>query len=79
VAGTTDVDHVEVVFLDCPVEVHVDEVQPWRRAPVAEQPGLDVLGREGLAKQGIVQEIDLADGEIVCRPPVRIDGAELVS
>jgi hypothetical protein len=46
---------------------------------VAEQPGLDVLAREGLPKQGIVQEIDLTDGEIVRRPPVCIDGAELVS
>jgi hypothetical protein len=46
---------------------------------VTEQPGLDVLGREGLAKQGVVQEIDLTDGEIVRRSPVGIDGAELVA
>ena len=34
VPGAGDVNHVEVVFLDDPVQVHVDEVLPGRRAPV---------------------------------------------
>ena len=42
VAGAGDVDHVEVVLLDDPVQMHVDEILPRRRAPVAEQHVLDV-------------------------------------
>src|SRR5450756_2140262 len=37
VPGAGDVNHVEVVFLDDPVQVHVDEVLPRGRAPVAQQ------------------------------------------
>src|SRR5262249_39228796 len=36
VARTRDVDHVEIVLLDHPVQVDIDEVQAWRRSPVAE-------------------------------------------
>ena len=43
VAGAGDVDRAQVVLADRAVEVRVDEVQPGRRAPVAEQPRLDVL------------------------------------
>ena len=43
VAGTNDVDHVQIVLLDQPVEVDIEEVQSRRRAPMTEQAGLDVL------------------------------------
>ena len=43
VAGTGDEDHVEVARPDQPVQVRVDEVQARRRAPVPEQPRLDVV------------------------------------
>ena len=36
VAGAGDVDHVEVVLLNDPVEVGVDEGLPRRRSPVAQ-------------------------------------------
>jgi hypothetical protein len=73
VAGAADVDDVEVALADDPVEVGVDEVQPRRGAPVAEEPGLDVLGTEWLHQQGVVEEVDLADREVVGRPPVGVD------
>ena len=38
-----DVDHVQVVLPDDPVQVNVDEVQAWRRSPMTKQTGLDVL------------------------------------
>ena len=76
-AGTGDVDHVEIVAADQPVEVDVDEVQPRRGAPVAEQARLDVLLGERPAQQRIVVEIDLADGEVVGGAPPRIDQAAL--
>src|SRR6201982_937293 len=52
--GAGDVDHVEVVLLDHPVQVNVDEVQAGRRSPVAEKPRLDVILCERLLKQRVV-------------------------
>ncbi len=43
VAGSADVDRVQVVSLDGAVHVRVDEVQAGRGAPVAEQAGFDLL------------------------------------
>jgi hypothetical protein len=62
VSGPGDVDDVEIVFLDDPVEVHIDEVEARRRAPVSEQPGLDVLRFEGLAEQRVVVEVEAQVG-----------------
>ena len=42
VAGTGDVDHVEVEFFDDAVEVNVDEILTWGGAPVTEKHFLDV-------------------------------------
>ena len=76
VAGAGDVDHVQVVLLDDPVQVDVDEVQPRRGAPVAQQPRLDVLGLQRLLQQRVVVEVDLADRQIVGRPPVGVHLAQ---
>ena len=51
--GAGDVDHVQVVLLDEPVQVDVDEVQTRRRSPVAEQPRLDVFLCEGFLSSGL--------------------------
>ena len=59
--------------LDDAIQVHVDEVQPGRRAPVPEQARLDVLERQRLAQQRIVEQVDLADREIVGRAPPGVD------
>ena len=72
VARPGDVDDVQVVFLDDPVQMDVDEVQPRRRAPVAEQARLDVRQLERLLQQRIVVEINLPDREVVGRPPIGI-------
>ena len=37
-----DKDHIQVVLLDDPIQMNVDEIQSRRRAPVAKQPRLDV-------------------------------------
>ena len=75
--GAGDVDHVEVVLLDQPVQVNVDEVQTRRRSPVAEEPRLDVFLCQGLLEQRVVVEIDLADRQVVGGPPVRIHQSPL--
>ena len=43
VAGPGDVDHVQAVGFDDPIQVHIKKVQAGRRAPMAKQPRLDVL------------------------------------
>jgi hypothetical protein len=77
VARAGDEDQVEVVPPDDPVEVRVDEVEPRGRAPVSQQAGLDVVQRQRLPEQGVVQQVDLADGEIVGGPPVGVDRVQL--
>jgi hypothetical protein len=37
-----------------------------------EQPRLDVLELEGCFKQRVVLQVDLADGEIICRTPIGV-------
>ena len=76
VSGAGDVDHVQVVLLDDPVEMDVDEVLAGRRAPVAQQHVLHVRERQRPLQQRIVVEINLADRQIVGGPPVGIDLAE---
>src|SRR6516165_9528843 len=56
-----DVDHVEIVLLDHPVQVNIDKVQARRRPPVTEEPRLNVFFRERLLKQRVVVKIDLTD------------------
>ncbi|TKS62330.1 MAG: hypothetical protein EWM73_02565 [Nitrospira sp.] len=68
-----DIDHVEILFRDDPVQMHVDEVQPRRRAPVTEQARLDVCARQRLLQQGIVVEVNLSDGQVIGCTPIGID------
>ena len=77
VAGTGDVDHVEVMLLDDPVQMRVDEVLARSRAPVSQQQLFHMLQLQRLPKQRVVAEIDLADGQVIRGPPVGIDLAEL--
>ena len=72
VARAGQVDHVGVALVDQPVQVDVDQAQPGRRAPVAEQPRLDVLRPQRLAQQRIVQQVDLRDGQVVGGVPVAL-------
>ena len=63
-------------MFDDAVEMDIDEVLAGRGAPVAEEHVLDVLGLEGLAEEGVVVEIDLADGEVIGGSPVGVDFLE---
>src|SRR5256714_13900675 len=70
---TGDVDDIQIPFTDHAVEMHIHEVQSWRRPPVAEKSWLDVLERERLTKERVRQQIDLADREVVRGAPICID------
>src|SRR5262245_45457839 len=72
-AGTADIDNVEVTSLDDPVQVDIDEIQPRRCAPMPQQTWLDMLGFQRLTKQGIVEQINLPDRKIVRGPPISVE------
>jgi hypothetical protein len=78
VPGTADVDHVQVVFLDRPVEMDIEEVQPRCRPPMPQEPWLHVPEGKRLLEKGVVVQVDLADGKIVGRPPVGVHPGELL-
>src|SRR5680860_442487 len=77
VAGADDEHDVAVATGDDPVQVGKEEVETRRGAPVAEQAGLDVLGPQRLEQERVVEQVDLADREVVGRPPPGIDPGEL--
>ena len=77
-ARADDIDHVEVVLLDQPIEVHIEKVQSRRRAPMAEQPRLDVLELERGFEQGIVLQIDLPDREVIRGAPIGVHFPEKI-
>ena len=78
VPGSGDVQHVQVVLLDHPVQVDVDEVEAGGGPPVAQEARLDVLLGQGLLEQRVVVEIDLADRQVVGGPPVRVQEREFL-
>ena len=53
-AGTNNVHHIQIVLFDQPVEVDIEKIHSRRRAPVPQQPRLDMLEREGRFEQRIV-------------------------
>jgi len=55
------VHQVETTSLYDPVEVGVDEIEPWSGTEVAEKTGLDVFGSERLGEERVVHQVDLAD------------------
>src|SRR5262245_53626388 len=73
-APARDLRHV-VAVLPNVLPVHED-VQTRRGAPVTEQPRLDVFALEGLLQEGVVQQVDLADGQVVQRPKVSVHLAQ---
>src|ERR1700730_6462305 len=69
VPGATNIDDVEVARLDHPVQMHVDEIQAWCRAEVAEQPRLEICAFERTLEKRGVEQVDLSDRQIVGGSP----------
>ena len=78
VPGPGDVDRVQVVLLDQPVEVDVGERLAGVGAPVAQQARLDVLDLQRLAEQGVVLEVEHPQAQVEAGPPVGVDLAQLL-
>ena len=72
VTGAGKVEHVQVVLVDDPVQVNIDEILAWRRAPVAHHQRLHMSLRQRNLEKGVVVQIDLPDGQIVGSPPVGV-------
>jgi hypothetical protein len=77
-AGPGDIHDAQIPLPDSAIEVSVDEVETRGRAPVAEQPRLDVFRPQRLTKEWIVEQVDLADREIVGGTPVGIETPKLI-
>src|SRR5581483_6712931 len=69
VAGAGDINHVKVILLNHPVQVHVDKILPGRGAPVSQQARLDMLVTQRFSQQRIIEQINLADRKIIGRTP----------
>ena len=76
-ARAADIDDIEVARLDDPVEVGIDEIEPRRRAQMAEQPRFDVGAFERLFEKRVVEQVDLSDRQVIRRPPPPVDQFEL--
>lgn len=53
-AGAGDKEHREVILIDQPVKVRVDQVESRRRAPMAQQTRFDVCLCQGHVQQRVV-------------------------
>ena len=69
VARANQQQHVLVAAQDQPVEMRPDQVYAGRRAPMPEQSRLDVFRAQRFAQQRVRLQVDLPNGEEVCRPP----------
>ena len=66
--------HVQISGANDAVQVGVNKVQARRGAPVTEQSGLDMDGREWLGQQWVGEQIDLPDRQVVRGPPPSVEG-----
>jgi hypothetical protein len=46
---------------------------------MSQEPRLDVVRPQGLFQQGIVQQIDLSDGQVIRGSPIPVEQLQLVS
>ena len=72
VTGSGNIEHIQVILFDNPVQMHIDEVLAGCRSPVPDHQRLHVRQFQRLPKQRIVIEINLADREIVRGTPIRV-------
>ena len=75
---TGDVDHVQIMLLDHPVEVDIDEVLAWRRSPMSYDQRFDVSRCQRRAQERVVVEIDLPHRQVIGRPPVGVHPTQFV-
>ena len=77
-AGPGDVNCIQVVLVDQPVEVNIRKGLAGVRAPVAQQSGLGVLQLQRFSEQWVVLEVQHAQAQVEAGPPVGVDLVQLV-
>jgi hypothetical protein len=78
VLPTGNIDHVQIVLADDTVQMDIDEILPWRGAPMADHERLDIGQLQLLAQQRIIVQIYLADREVVGGAPVGVHPPPLI-
>ncbi len=73
-----DIDGVQVVLVDQPIEVSVGEALAGIGAPVTEEPRLGVLQFQGFPEQRVVLEVQHPHAEVEAGTPVSVDLPQLV-
>src|SRR4030095_9812252 len=76
VSGAANVDHVQVILVNQPVEVNIYEIESGSRSKMPQQTGLDVFEFKRLAQQRIGVEVNLSDRKIIRRSPVGVHFAQ---
>src|SRR2546430_9931790 len=76
VAGAGEEDGVEVVLVDQTIEMNVGEAQAGARAPVPQEPLLDVPGLQRLPEQRVLAEVNHAGRQVRARSPGGVCPAE---
>jgi len=62
VTGTSDIEHIQVILLDDPVQVNINEILARCRTPVPDHKRFHMRQFERLFQQRIVVEVELPDG-----------------
>ena len=68
-----DVHHVEVMPLNQPVQMRVNEIQPGRGSPMPQQARLDVVFDERPLEQRIIPQVDLPNRQVIGGEPIFIE------
>ncbi len=76
-AGPGDIDHIEVILLNDPIKMQVDEILARCRTPVANHQRFYMPELERLFKKWIVVEVNLTDRQVISCPPVCVELVDL--
>ena len=77
VTGAGKVDHIQIIPLDDPVQMRIDEVLARAGTPVAHDGLLQIRGGQRPLQQGVIQQIELAGSEVIGCAPIRVDLLQL--
>ena len=77
VTGAGKVDHIQIIPLDDPVQMRIDEVLARAGTPVAHDGLFQVRGGQRPLQQGVIQQIKLAGSEVIGCAPIRVDLLQL--
>ena len=78
-SGAGDVNHIQIIFIDEPVEMNIDKIKTRGSSPVAEQTRFHMIQRQRLFQKWIVIQVNLSDGKIIGGAPVSIHLAQHVA